>query len=475
MNEIIKYLKELNFEVDEKKLVFPKLKEVAKRFRELAKVKHSDKGGDDAEFIKLYHAYNQIRKYFKEGKDKNLEKYCEGSEEEEELIKKLFEEFNISQKNKSCFTVFIENDLSLIWGEVLEDIYGEPEDKGINGLHWSHRGYEYKGCEVSDIYLRKYHMPKSDKTSKIVIQGNFELAVAYVANELPKLYKKVYDKKKLPISVVPESDITTQPSLMCKRCELDLPDENEMKKHEKKPHRKCDYCPFQTTKLTTLKPHIEKHHGGAVRCEACDYSSNDVKLLKKHLEDDHFCSKCHKPKGKKISLDCKTCKMPTHIECLKIDIGKERTDQYKSKANEYQCRLCLEKLIGIEVINPTLQNEEYSCQFCELKMKEESELREHEAAHTQQSAINWDICDKVFKTQNDLDAHMTNHAGTSSIKCPICDYKAKTTEEVQVHMNSHDNTGTNVIKGLEESCKKLEEEILIERKSNEKNVSYIQE
>ena len=123
MNEIIKYLKELNFEVDEKKLVFPKLKEVAKRFRELAEVKHSDKGGDDAEFIKLYHAYNQIRKYFKEGKDKNLENYCEGSEEEEELIKKLFEEFNISQKNKSCFTVFIENDLSLIWGEVLEDIY----------------------------------------------------------------------------------------------------------------------------------------------------------------------------------------------------------------------------------------------------------------------------------------------------------------------------------------------------------------
>ena len=160
---------------------------------------------------------------------------------------------------------------------------------------------------------------------------------------------------------------------------------------------------------------------------------------------------------------------------MKIDIGKERTDQYKSKANEYQCRLCLEKLIGIDVINPTLQNEEYSCQFCELKMKEESELREHEATHTQQSAINCDICDKVVKTQKDLDAHMTNHAGTSSIKCPICDYKAKTAEEVQGHMNSHDNTGTNVIKGLEESCKKLEEEILIERKSNEKNVSYIQE
>ena len=142
-------------------------------------------------------------------KDGDVQKYCEGSEEEDNLIKKLFEEFNFSRKNKSSFTIFIENDLSLTWNEVLSKAYGEPEDKGINGMHWSHKDYEYHELEKSDIYLRKYHKPKSDKTSKIVIQGNFELAVAYVANELPKLYKKVHDKKIIPLSADTKS---------CERC-----------------------------------------------------------------------------------------------------------------------------------------------------------------------------------------------------------------------------------------------------------------
>ena len=36
-------------------------------------------------------------------------------------------------------------------------------------------------------------MPKNDKSSKIVIQGKFELAVSFVANELPNVYKDVFE------------------------------------------------------------------------------------------------------------------------------------------------------------------------------------------------------------------------------------------------------------------------------------------
>ena len=42
-------------------------------------------------------------------------------------------------------------------------------------------------------------------------------------------------------------------------------------------------------------------------------------------------------------------------------------------------------------------------------------------------------------------------------------------------MHDHDDDDTNVVKGLEESCKKLEEEMLIERKCNEKNIDLIKE
>ena len=534
MNEIKEYLKVLEFEIDEKNPVFPKLKEVGKRFRELAKVKHSDKGGDDEEFVKLYNAYNQIKKYYKKGNDNDIKKYCEGSEEEEDLIRKLFEEFNISQKNKSCFTIFIENDLSLTWDEILEDRYGKPEDKGVNGLHWSHKGYEFQELQKSDIYLRKYHKPKSDKTSKIVIQGNFELAVAFVANELPKMYKKVFDKKSLPLSDARKSDESkscdfceyktmiledlkehentchiekidvngpTKDAIKCTKCQLEVPNESEMRKHVKKPHKKCEYCQFQTTKLTSLKPHMEKEHGGSVRCGACDFSGIDMKVLKKHVEEDHICLKCRKPNGKKVSLECKTCRMSTHIECLKLDIGKERTDKYKSNKNEFQCKTCLEKLIGIDVIDQ-VESEDNSCGVCNFKTSTEDELREHESVHKEhmerceECGENYlkgeamtnhrkkhakllittcDICQQTFKTNRDLEVHVVNHAGSSSFSCPLCKYKANTPKEVQVHMHIHDEDSTNVVKGLEESCRKLEEEVIIERKCNQKNVEIIKD
>ena len=284
MDKINEYLKELEFDTVENCVDLPTLKDVMKRFRDLAKLKHSDKGGDDADFVKLYYAYNQIKKCYREMEGEEKQKYCEGKDEEEDLIKNLFEEFNLSRKNKSCFTIFIENEMSLMWDEILENTYGKPDDKGINGKHWSHKGYEFEDLEKSDIYIRKYHKPKSDNTSKIVIQGNFELSIAFVAKEMPKLYKKVYDKKRIAISVQTQSceecgykaatlaefnehvhdnhsetviaNSETQPIFKCSRCDLEVLNEVELKKHAKKSHKKCDHCPFQTTKLTTLKPHI---------------------------------------------------------------------------------------------------------------------------------------------------------------------------------------------------------------------------
>ena len=69
---------------------------------------------------------------------------------------------------------------------------------------------------------------------------------------------------------------------------------------------------------------------------------------------------------------------------------------------------------------------------------------------------------------------MGTHAGSSSFTCPICSYKSKSVEEVEVHMENHDNN-TNIVRGLEESCRKLEEQIDVERKCNEENVCLIKE
>ena len=287
--------------------------------------------------------------------------------------------------------------------------------------------------------------------------------------------------------------------LECAKCKIEIVSAAEMKNHVKKPHRKCDQCPFQTTKLTSLKPHVEKEHGGSFNCEACDFSGSDMKVVKKHTEDDHTCTKCTKPKGKKLALDCKTCKLPTHVDCLKLDIGKERIEKYRSNKIEFQCVTCIEKLMGIDMIIPTNEDEPNSCDVCEYKSKTVNDLKQHKQTHvgnnlncelcsvrsmtisqlsehmkthTGSSSFICDICNEKVKTANALDVHMNTHSGPSGITCPICGVKQKTNEDIMVHMNVHD-APSNVEKGLEESCKKLEELVAVEQRSNGINKSTI--
>ena len=161
MDAIKEHLIVLEFDVSVIGFALPKLNVVSKRFRDLARVKHSDKGGDDAEFIKLYNAYSHIKDFYLNLETGEMQTFCSNMEEEEELMKNLFEDFNISRKNKSSFTIFIKNYLSFIWDKVLEKRYGKPDDKDVNGLHWTHLSYAFKDLEKSNIFLRKYHMPRS--------------------------------------------------------------------------------------------------------------------------------------------------------------------------------------------------------------------------------------------------------------------------------------------------------------------------
>ena len=160
---------------------------------------------------------------------------------------------------------------------------------------------------------------------------------------------------------------------------------------------------------------MEKDHGGSFSCEVCDFTASDVKSLKKHIEDEHSCQKCRKPKGKKLALDCKTCKMPTHYDCLKTDIGKERAESYKLRKTVFQCKSCLEKSIGID-INPPQSEAEFLCEKCEYKHQNETEFEQHKKTH-EENMVLCDICRQQFKTDDDLHEHMNSHAGPSSLSC----------------------------------------------------------
>ena len=44
----------------------------------------------------------------------------------------------------------------------------------------------------------------------------------------------------------------------CVKCDLEIANCGN-KKHLKKPNRKWDHCPYIATKISTLKPHMEKN------------------------------------------------------------------------------------------------------------------------------------------------------------------------------------------------------------------------
>ena len=235
--EIRSELLEMGFDVDDVSFELPELKIIAKRFRKLAKQTHSDKtkSDDDNDFVRLMKSYQSILKFFEHKKDCDLVKL----DEEEEIITNLFKDFNFTKKNKSSCTVMIENELSLIWNEILENKYGKADDKGPQGMHWTHRDYMFDEQNCTDIFLRKYHAPKKDNQSKIHVQsnvrGNF-LPAHFVDNVLPKIAEEVHAVgKNAPISA-PSTEApqkkevkTKQNTSKCKECDFDGKNANGVK------------------------------------------------------------------------------------------------------------------------------------------------------------------------------------------------------------------------------------------------------
>ena len=104
--------------------------EVNKKFRILALEKHSEKGGNDADFTKLFDAWKAICSYYNNLDQNEIMKHRDGKEEDEEekFVRQLFKDSNVCRQNQSSFTVFIENEFSFLWYKVLENRYGSPLD-----------------------------------------------------------------------------------------------------------------------------------------------------------------------------------------------------------------------------------------------------------------------------------------------------------------------------------------------------------
>ena len=152
---------------------------------------HPDRpGGDTATYQTIQNAYSMLGDF--------IEKNYETSKDdfEEQIARSVFRQFNSSdiKENLASFTIKIENHLSLVWDRVLTKHYGIPLDRKANGKHWKHCDYTDDGSNKCDITIGKWHIPKKDKQSKLLIQSNGSgnlLASHYVCSHLPELLSEV--------------------------------------------------------------------------------------------------------------------------------------------------------------------------------------------------------------------------------------------------------------------------------------------
>ena len=111
----------------------------------------------EEEFSKIFTAFKNIVNFILENKD-NLE------DEEECIATKEFDEVNLVKINKQSMTIYILTVNILQWNEILEEHYGEPNDRSNTG-----NGKQYK--TEDGVSLTVWEKPES-KLSTMLISGN---------------------------------------------------------------------------------------------------------------------------------------------------------------------------------------------------------------------------------------------------------------------------------------------------------------
>ena len=157
--KVIEALKVLGFE---ELVEIPKMKEIIKKYKKLAFLKHPDRNNGTpeatAEFqviLNAYHIAGQAAEANPVDPDDN----------DDHIVRKLYKQFQAKsvKENSSLVTIHTEKALYAIWMETLTIFAGMPENKGTNGNKFPFI-HVYNDSSFK-VYLTMYH------TGKLLIQA----------------------------------------------------------------------------------------------------------------------------------------------------------------------------------------------------------------------------------------------------------------------------------------------------------------
>lgn len=362
----------------------PKMKHFEKKYHKLAMVHHPDKGGDENYFKSITEAYRIVGEYLEE------EVLDESDDFEEEIARKTFKSFNFSniKENMKSFTINIDNSSSTTWEKVLTIHYGQPLDKKVNGLHWKVKKYT-DGNVTANIMIGKWHIPKKDKQSKLLIQsnenGNF-LPAHFVDNVLPKLLEEVsklihQDKKcisqklksKTPLRKLTHPRTSAMKTFRCNKCDYRTNVESQLVKHKKSVH---EFIPLENSLCTSQECHC-------LLCGKLCADKNELSLHEKNVHE-RQCGICGWLFFTQHDLNLHV--LQTHTNAPEIEKHPEKTDKacdycpYLTSNSKLKCSDCdftsnSQGAFKVHIQDSHAKNQErvfMSCLSCEMTFQKET-------------------------------------------------------------------------------------------------------
>ena len=183
----------------------------------------------------------------------------------------------------------------------------------------------------------------------------------------------------------------------------------------------CKMCGKKVSSSRSLKIHQRSHVGiRPFTCNVCMKSFTTSGQLKNHCTTNSHKTKVDNPAG-----DLETVNNNYFFEEPFLIVGGEFRQQLSRK----------EKLITRSQ-NASSTERPYECEYCQLKFRKSSHLKQHKLQHTGEKPFSCVVCHKNFTTNGVLKMHLKTHLGQKDFGCDKCTSKFSTKGSLKRHIQT---------------------------------------
>nr|XP_053655677.1 protein hunchback-like [Cherax quadricarinatus] len=219
-------------------------------------------------------------------------------------------------------------------------------------------------------------------------------------------YDEIYQENEqhLPSSIEPDSDDTTESSMM--HSDMDhlsrlqyvmklsgVMSGNEGEAGDKSQVFQCHICSYSGTSRFHFSVHVNTHYDH--KCAKCDFTAHTESKMREHMQEEH-------------------------------DIKLDSNEDLES--------------IRVPRVNSQGKVKTFKCKQCEYVAITKSDFWEHARSHIKsEKLLACSKCPFVTEYKHHLEYHLRNHFGSKPFKCNKCKYSCVNKSMLNSHMKSHSN------------------------------------